>query len=86
MLGNLLMLNGINVVFSVFCATHILPSLFLTLSGVISLYIITSFVLEVLSLYYKNEIVDKVISVNKKIGTAVADPIAKLFERKTTND
>lgn len=86
MFGTIVVLNGFNLIFTIFSSTHILEHLFLTLSGVISLYIIISFVLEILSLYYKNEIADKIILFNKKIGTAVADPIISFFEKKITND
>ena len=85
-LGNLLALNGLNITFAVFCAAHILPSLFLTLSGLISLHIIASFVLEIIALYFKNNVIEKIISFNKKIGTVVADPIVRFFDKKITND
>ncbi len=85
MLGGILLLNASNLIFSIFTTTHILSGLFLTFSGVVSLYMVISFTLEIINLYYQNKFIDKMILFNKKIGTAVAEPIISLFKR-TTND
>lgn len=83
--GDLVLFNFMNIIFSIFICAHILPQLFLTLSGIVSLYIVVSFCLEIVDLYYKNEIVTKVMNLNKKIGVAVANPIVNVID-KTTND
>lgn len=83
--GYLLILNASNLIFSILTSAHVLPQLFFALSGIVSLYVIISFVAEILDLYYKNEIVAKLISFNKKIGNAIANPIVNFIE-KITND
>jgi hypothetical protein len=86
MLGNIMIANAINFTFAIFSLTHILPYLFLTLSGIVSLYIIVSFIFEILSLYVDNKLINKLITVNKKIGNAIAEPITSFFDKKFTND
>jgi len=86
MMGYLLVLNSFNLICIIFSLTHILSGLFLTLTSIVSLYIIVSFVLEILVLYFDNEIVDRIVNINKKIGQAVADPIVSFFDKKITND
>jgi hypothetical protein len=83
--GDLVLLSSLNFICSIFTTAHILAYMFLTFSGVISLYVIVSFTMEILNLYFKNEVINKVISLNKKIGLAIANPIIKSIE-KITND
>lgn len=83
--GDLILFNALNFICAIFTTTHILSYMFLTFSGIISLYMIISFSIEIINLYLKNEIINKVISLNKKIGLAIANPIIKAFE-KITND
>ncbi len=83
--GKLTILNLMNIIFAIFISTHILPQLFLTMSGIVSLYIVVSFCFEIVTLYYKNEIISKIIEFNKKIGNAIANPIVNLIEN-ITND
>ncbi|MBR3891323.1 MAG: hypothetical protein IKJ30_04545 [Bacilli bacterium] len=83
--GDLAILNLMNIVFAIFISTHILPQLFLTMSGIISLYIVVSFSFEIVTLYYKNEIIGKITEFNKKIGNAIANPIVNLIDN-ITND
>ena len=83
--GDLVLLSSLNFICSIFTTAHILAYMFLTFSGIISLYVIVSFTMEILNLYFKNEVINKVISLNKKIGLAIANPIIKSIE-KITND
>lgn len=86
MMGYLVLFNSFNLICVIFSLAHILDGLFMTLTSIISLYIIISFVLEILVLYFNNEIVEKIVNANKKIGLAVANPIVNFFDSKITND
>lgn len=86
MIGYLAISSILNVIFSIFITSHILPSLFLTLSGVICFWLIITFTFEILHVCVNNKIINKTITVNEKIGSVVANPIVKLVDNISTND
>lgn len=83
--GDLFLLNAINLMFSIFVVTHIISPLFIILSGIVSLYVIFMFVMEIVNLYFENSTIGKVMNFNKKIGDAIATPITRMVN-KSTND
>lgn len=85
-LGYLALSSVLNIAFAIFKITHILPNLFLTLSGVICFWVIASFVLEILCVCIDNKSINKIICMNEKIGKAIANPIVKLVNNIITND
>ena len=86
MMGYLMINCTFNIVFALFSITHILPSLFLTLSGIVCFWTIFSFVIEILAVCIKNKFIDKIFNFNKKIGLLISSPIVKLVDSKITND
>ena len=83
MIGYLVISSSLNIIFSIFTTTHLLRGFFLICSGIVCFWLIVAFLLEIIKLYFNSKIVDSVLNVNKKIGLAVANPIARLFD--TTN-
>lgn len=85
MLGYVAISSLLNTIFAVFTTTHLLKGVFLTLSGIVCFWLIFSFVIEILKLYFNNKIIDKIFSINEKIGLVLANPIVNVFG-KITND
>lgn len=82
-----LIANGIlNITFAIFSLTHILQSLFLTLSGITCFILIHLFVVEILQLFLNNKIINTMFEIQKKIGLFLASPIVMFIDRKITND
>lgn len=84
MIGYLIGSSILNIIFGVFVASNLLRGLFVTLSGVVCLWIIFSFVMEILAVCIDNKIISKIFDINKKIGS-IANPILKVVDN-ITND
>jgi len=79
MIGYLTINSLLNIVFAVFASAHLLRGVFLTFSGVICLWLIIAFVIEIARLYTNHKIVDKLLLINEKIGLVFANPIVNVF-------
>lgn len=86
MSGYLLVSSILNVVFALFSLTHILVSVFLFMSGVLCLWVIVSFLLEIIYVYKINNNIKNIVNVNKKIGLILISPIIEKIEKGITND
>jgi len=83
MIGYLTINSLLNIVFAVFASAHLLRGVFLTFSGVICLWLIIAFVIEIARLYTNHKIVDKLLLINEKIGLVFANPIVNVFNKIT---
>ena len=83
MIGYLAINTVFNIVFAIFTTAHLLRGLFLTFSGIVCLWLIISFVIEITYLYTNNKIIEKILFINEKIGLVFSNPILKLFNKIT---
>ena len=72
-----------NCICSIFVVTNLLKGLFLTCSGVVCLWCILSFVIEIFRVYKSHKFVEKWFQVNKKIGSFIANPILSVVSKIT---
>lgn len=86
MMGMLIISSISNSIFAIFAITHLLSGLFVILSGVVCFILIVYFVMEIINVVNENKICQKIININEKIGSAIANPIVKYIESKITND
>ena len=86
MIGYLTICYTFNLLCTLFSLTHILKTIFLTVSGLVCFWTILVFLVELLNLFLKQKWLIKMQSVNEKIGLAIANPIVKLVQIKATND
>ena len=84
MIGYLMGSSILNIIFGIFIATNLLKGLFVTLSGIVCLWVIFSFIMEMLVACIDNKAITKIFDVNKKIGS-IANPILKVID-DITND
>lgn len=86
MLGYLLICYSFNLLCTLFSLTHILKEVFLTISGLVCFWTILVFALEILSIFFNQKWISKFQMINEKIGLAIANPIVRLIQNKTTSD
>ena len=81
-LGNAL----VNICCALFSVTHILKEIFLLVSGIVCFWSILAFIVEIVILFVKGNLLNKISITHEKIGSILINPIVRIFEKKTTND
>ncbi len=86
MIGYLVIVEGLNIICSIFIVTHLLRGVFVTISGIVCFYLICAYVVEILKNCSNNKIVNAIFKINEKIGLTFANPIIKFIDTKITSD